>query len=98
MKATSFDRRTPAEEMLSRRRAWRQDDAHYEVVARDGGHRYEVTLQASGVLRCSCTAGHYGWPCWHEEKVARRLLREGLPDSILETDEDAEDEAWGRLA
>jgi hypothetical protein len=103
MKATSFSTRTPAAEVLAHRRAWRQDDTHYEVIARDGAHRYEVSLQPSGELSCTCTAGSFHRPCWHEQKVARRLLREGPPASILQTAEDeiddleADDEAVGRV-
>lgn len=105
MKPIHFARGTPAKEMLARRRAWRVDPAHYEVIARDGGHRYEVALESDGELSCSCTAGHYGRPCWHEQKVARRLLREGVPDSLVAdgpiadelTSGLADDDVWGRL-
>lgn len=99
MKATSFDRRTPADEMRRHRRAWRVDDTHFEVLSRDGDHRYGVTLEPSGDLSCTCTAGHYGSRCWHEQKVAERLLREGLPSSLLEAADDTAtaDDVWGRL-
>ncbi len=100
MKPVAFDNCTPVEVMLEHRRAWRLDSSHYEVIARDGGHRYEVTLQPSGDLRCTCTAATYGRPCWHEQKVAARLLREGPPEDLLS--EDPADgagvnEVWGRL-
>lgn len=100
MKATAFDRRTPAQEMCRHRRAWRVDETHFEVLSRDGDHRYSVTLEPSGELSCTCTAGHYGAPCWHEHKVADRLLREGVPDSLLDATGDdlvTADELWGRL-
>jgi hypothetical protein len=99
MKATAFDRRTPAIEMRRHRRAWRVDETHFEVLSRSGDQRYGVTLEPSGDLHCTCTAGHYGVPCWHEQRVADRLLREGVPEAILgdATSADPAADLWERL-
>lgn len=97
MKPNAFDRRTPSDEMLTRRRAWRVDQVHFQVIARDGEHRYDVELQPSGDLTCTCTAASFSRPCWHEERVARRLLREGIPDGALVADSlgaASEEVAW----
>ena len=89
MSRTSYPSRTPAAEMLQHRRAWRIDDLHYEVVNRSADERYDVTLEPSGELECTCTAGRFRTPCWHEGVVARRLVREGLPHLFGDDLEDA---------
>ena len=82
--AKQFPRHTPPSEMLLSRRAWRLDDTHYEVIARDGVQRYGLTLQADGRLDCECPAGRHDRTCYHAAVVARRLVREGIPDGALD--------------
>ncbi len=95
-KRSSFKRSTPADEMLTHRRAWRIDDSHFKVWSRAADHRYEVELEPDGDLACTCPAGAYGEPtCWHRGAVARRLLREGLPPSLGVGELD--DERGGKL-
>lgn len=100
MKATAFKAQTPGQEMLKHRRAWRVDDTYFEVISRAGDERYGVSLHESGELSCTCTAGRFGNPCWHKQKVADRLLRDGVSSSVFETSDAGlvpEDDVWGRL-
>lgn len=100
MNVIAFDRRTPAQEVSKHRRAWRVDDGYYEVISRSGDERYGVTLHPSGELSCTCTAGRFGNHCWHVQKVADRLLRDGVPSSVLDDRDDdltPDDGVWGAL-
>lgn len=83
--AAAFAKSTPADQVLPHRHAWATgEQTTFEVISRDGKRRYEVVLSASGDLRCSCPArGH----CWHQEKVAARILREGVPESVAAEEE-----------
>ncbi len=88
-KRNTFKRSTPADEMLTHRRAWRLDDSHFKVWSRDADREYKVRLESAGELVCTCPAGLYGEPtCWHRGAVARRLLREGLPPGLCEPEPD----------
>lgn len=82
--ARRFPHHTPPGQMVHSRRAWRLDDTHYEVIGRDGVQRYELTLQPDGRLDCDCPAGQHDRTCYHAAVVARRLLREGIPDGALD--------------
>lgn len=85
-KRSSYNRSTPADQMLTHRRAWRIDDSHFKLWARDSTHSYEVALNNDGSLSCNCPAdAQFHMPtCWHRGAVARRLLREGIPDSVFQ--------------
>ena len=69
-----FEPRTPAPEVMNTRRAWRVGD-HFEVVSRSATKRYRVDV-AGGMPLCTCTAAHYGRPCFHAAVVLRRVMRE----------------------
>lgn len=92
--AQTFPKSTPAAEMQTHRRAWATGvETVHEVISRDGKTRYEVALLTDGTLRCPCQArGH----CWHMDKVAARILREGVPESIVKPRPTA-DELFDRL-
>ncbi len=76
--ARTFDARTPAVEMLRRRRAWKVGAGHFHVISRDGRTRYRVLATPDGVTACTCTAGRFGGACWHQCVVLRRVVREGV--------------------
>ena len=76
-RARVYDACTPAVEMVRHRRAWRVDAGRFEVISRDGRTRYRVKTGPGHMTRCSCRAGRFGGPCWHQVKVLMRLLREG---------------------
>lgn len=71
----TFDRRTPPEEMLRHRRAWKRSDTVFKVYGREGDE-YIVEMLDDGRLTCTCAAGEKHQECWHVRRVARRLIRE----------------------
>lgn len=73
----AYDRRTPAVEMLGRRRAWRVGPGCFRVFSRDGLTAYRLLVTAAGDTSCTCTAGRFGRKCWHQLGVLKRVLREG---------------------
>ena len=75
--ARTFGARTPAVEMLRRRRAWKVAPGHFHVISRDGRTHYRVLATADGETACTCTAGRFGGACWHQCVVLRRVVREG---------------------
>jgi len=74
----TFDARTPAEDMLHRRRAWRVGPGCFRVFSRDGLTAYRVQVAANGDTSCTFTAGRFGRACWHRIRVLMRVVREGL--------------------
>lgn len=89
--ATAFAKSTPAAQVKPHRHAWATGkDTVFEVISRDGKTRYDVVLFANGDLRCTCEAGKHGRRCWHQEKVAARIVREGVPESITAPQPDAD--------
>jgi hypothetical protein len=68
---------SPIEMQDGRRRAWAVPGkpGHFEVIARDGGERYQVEV-VKGLPLCDCTAAKYGRPCWHASLVLARVERE----------------------
>jgi hypothetical protein len=72
-----FDPRTPAMDMLHRRRAWRVGPGCFRVFGRDGLTQYRVLVTPSGETSCTCTAGRFGRACWHQIRALKRVLREG---------------------
>ena len=75
----TFDPRTPALDMLRRRRAWRVAPGCFRVFSRDGLTAYRVLVTPNGETSCTCTAGRFGQACWHQVRALKRVLREGLP-------------------
>jgi hypothetical protein len=75
----SYDRRTPAADMLRCRRAWRLGPGSFRVFSRDGLTAYRVLVAPDGETSCTCTAGRFGQDCWHQVRVLSRVLRDGLP-------------------
>jgi SWIM zinc finger len=73
---------TPGPDAMNRRCAWRLGPNLYEVVSRDAGRRYRVSVVA-GVPVCSCPAGVHRRACWHAATVLRRLIREG-DDQVMD--------------
>ena len=73
----SYDRRTPAVDMLHCRRAWRVGPGCFRVFSRDGLTAYRVLVASNGETSCTCTAGRFGRACWHQVRVLQRMLREG---------------------
>jgi hypothetical protein len=71
-----FDRRTPAVEVMPRRRAWKEGEGLFKVIGRTGT-RYHVRVKGSQTS-CSCTAGTFGRACWHQLRVLQRIVREGM--------------------
>ena len=74
----AFDRRTSAVDMLRHRRAWRLGPGCFRVFSRDGHTAYRVLVTPGGETSCTCTAGRFGGACWHQVRVLKRVLREGL--------------------
>jgi hypothetical protein len=74
----AYDRRTPALDMLGRRRAWRVGPSCFQVFSRDGLTAYRVLVTPAGETSCTCTAGRFGGACWHQIRALKRALREGL--------------------
>jgi hypothetical protein len=74
----TYHPRTPALDMLGRRRAWREGPVRFRVFSRDGLTAYRVQVTADGDTRCTCTAGRFGRACWHQIRVLKRVLREGV--------------------
>ncbi len=75
--ARAYGPRTPATDMLRRRRAWRVGPGCFRVFSRDGLTAYRVLVTADGETSCSCTAGRFGRVCFHAVLAFRRVLREG---------------------
>jgi hypothetical protein len=71
----TYSERTPVDLMLRKRRAWKTGNG-YQVFARSGGHAYQLRIDGEGLPVCSCPAAEHGLRCWHQQIVARRLLRE----------------------
>ncbi len=74
--ARAYDARTPATDMLRRRRAWRVGPGCFRVFSRDGLTAYRVLVTPAGETTCTCTAGRFGRACWHQIRVLKRVLRE----------------------
>ncbi len=73
-----YDPRTPAADMLCRRRAWRVGPGCFRVFGRDGLTAHRVLATPAGETSCTCTAGRFGRACYHAVLVLRRILREGI--------------------
>ena len=94
MRARRYDRRTPAAEMKDgRRRVWRTGPDSFKVYGRVGD-QYDIPV-VNGVPRCPCPAGAHSRKCWHAEKVAERLDREG---TLGAAPEPTDAELFGMLA
>jgi hypothetical protein len=72
----TYDPRTPALDMLGRRRAWQVGPGCFRVFSRDGLTAYRVLVTPGGDTSCTCTAGRFGRACWHQIRVLKRVLRE----------------------
>ena len=73
----SFYPRTSGADMLCRRRALRMGPGSFRVFSRDGLTAYRVLVTPDGNTSCTCTAGRFGRPCWHQARALLRVLREG---------------------
>lgn len=72
MSVIAYVTSTPAAKMLKRRRARRLDNGAYEVISRDGQHRYRVFVLRTGDTICNCQAGRIGRTCWHAVRALKR--------------------------